>query len=237
MHVGDVREVAEVVVDEHVIGLVVDAPRAQRPGRIIEPDRRRDQRRVRRGRIAHPTQIQLCMSTAAYRRTRAASGNRFLPGNLDAAAGRLELEAVIHAADVVAFAPAEGQRRLPMAAPVFEHDDFAATGAIEQQRLVDDRERRSCPVGHSVLQAATYQQFFTNIGVTPYVHTVRQYFTRFLRGRPLPLHLDRWALMIAGSRPGKPRVDLVAAGGVVHLDAPALAADQARLAQRLEVLG
>jgi hypothetical protein len=45
-----------------------------------------------------------------------------------------------------------------------------------------------------------------------------------------------WALMIAATRPGKTRLDLSAARGVVHLHALALGADQAGLAQHLEVM-
>jgi len=91
MHVGDVREVAQVVVDEHVTGLVVDATRPQRPLRIVETDRCRDQRGVASAASPIQTQTQLC-GLRWIASHAGALWNGFLSGNLDAAAGRLELE-------------------------------------------------------------------------------------------------------------------------------------------------
>src|SRR6185437_7457913 len=62
-----------------------------------------------------------------------------LAGNLDALAAGLELHAVIHAADVVAFDPPHRQRRGAVAAAIIERDDPAAGAAIDHDRLLQNR--------------------------------------------------------------------------------------------------
>ena len=50
----------------------------------------------------------------------------------------VELHAVVHAADIVAFDPPHRERRRAMATAVVERDDLAAGAAIEHDRLLQD---------------------------------------------------------------------------------------------------
>src|SRR5258708_20146444 len=74
-----------------------------------------------------------------------------LPRNLDALAARVELEAVVHAAQVVAFAPAVGELGAAMAAAVVERHHPAAIPPIEDHRLIEQRARQKPPVDHLLI--------------------------------------------------------------------------------------
>src|SRR5207245_2197808 len=66
--------------------------------------------------------------------------------DLDALAARLELEAVVHAADVVALAPAVRELGAAMATAVVERDDAAAISPVKEHRLLQDGAREQFAV-------------------------------------------------------------------------------------------
>src|SRR4029079_17673896 len=57
-----------------------------------------------------------------------------LARNLDAFSARIELHAVVHASDIVAFDPAHRERRRAMATAVVERGDFAAGASVNNDR-------------------------------------------------------------------------------------------------------
>src|SRR5947209_13903227 len=69
-----------------------------------------------------------------------------LSRDLDALAARLELEAVVHAAEVVALAPAVRELGAAVAAAVVERDHPAAVSLVKENRLLQDRAREQCSV-------------------------------------------------------------------------------------------
>src|ERR1019366_507738 len=76
---------------------------------------------------------------------------RLRAGNLDAAAGRVEEQAVIAAAHAVAFLAALGERREAVAAAVAQGDDLAFASAIEEDRLAEHGARKERVVRHFVI--------------------------------------------------------------------------------------
>src|SRR5262249_50806651 len=70
--------------------------------------------------------------------------NMRLPGDVDAGAGRTELEPVIGAPDVVARTFALGERHAAMATAVFERGNSAGVGAIEHHGKIADPARHRC---------------------------------------------------------------------------------------------
>ena len=97
-----------------------------------------DQRRIGLGGIAHPDPDQVVAQldrVAAHAEPRR---DHVLAGNLDALAGRVELHAVVHAADAVALDAPHRQRRAAMTAAVVHRDDPAAFALVEDDRLVED---------------------------------------------------------------------------------------------------
>jgi hypothetical protein len=112
--------------------------------RIVLPVAVRHRGRIGERRIAHPdpdVAVALDDRVAADSQLRA---DRFLAWDLDAATGIVEQQPVIHAAQAIALAPPERQRRQPVAAAVLEGNDRAVLGAIERdlvakQRAAEDR--------------------------------------------------------------------------------------------------
>ena len=141
MHIGEVREIEQVVVDQLVRRGVVEMPVAQAPALVVETGGRRDQRGIRLCRIADPhpdpAVARLHRIAAHARQLR----DRALAGYLDAAPRGRELEAVVHAAQVIAFATPQRQRREAVAAAVLERHQSAVLAAVDDDRLVGDADR------------------------------------------------------------------------------------------------
>ncbi len=134
-------EVGEVVVDQLVVGLIVHMAGPQGPRRIVEAYGRRDQPFVGLLRIAHPDPDPAVLGHHRIGAHAGRGGDHLLAGNLGAAAGPVEPQAVVHAAQLVALDPAQGQRREAVAAAV-GHGDHAARGrAVDHHRLIDDGPR------------------------------------------------------------------------------------------------
>src|SRR5207237_4063363 len=103
------------------------------------------------GRVAHPDPdqvIALDHRVAAHPET---LRDVVLPRDLDALAARVELEAVVYATDVVAFAPAVRELGAAMAAAVVERDHAAAVAPVEDDRLLQQRARKQPTVDQLVI--------------------------------------------------------------------------------------
>src|SRR5690606_38199892 len=90
-------------------------------------------------------------------------GYRAVAGNLDAATIRSELQAVIHAAYVVAFEASERKWRMAMPALVGHRREFAIRLAVKQYRPLDDGDA----------EQAVYRQFMAPGGHIPAVAHVK----------------------------------------------------------------
>src|SRR4051812_47147928 len=108
------------------------------PSRIGEIVEFQDLRWIGLRRIAHPDPDQVLALDDRIAPHAEVLRDVVLSRDLDALAARLELEPVVHAADVVAFAPAVGELGAAMAAAIVERDDAAAVAAIEHDRLLED---------------------------------------------------------------------------------------------------
>ncbi len=141
VHIAQVRKIEQVVADQqigrlvvHVAGLVV--PVGGIAGKIVG-----QHGQVGARGIAHPHEDPLValghrVGLDARRLRRVLHA-----GHLDTGAVGIELQAVITAANAVAFAPPFRQGRLPVAAAVFENGQSPGGGAIHQERLAQHRAR------------------------------------------------------------------------------------------------
>jgi hypothetical protein len=141
----EVREVAQVVDDEQPVGLVVHVVGHALPLRVVEVRKVEDLRRVGLGGLAHPDPEQALALGHGVAAHTEAGRDHVLPGNLHAAAGAVELEAVIEAAHAVAFAPPIGQQRTAVATTVVERHHGAALPAVEQHRLLEQGATEQAP--------------------------------------------------------------------------------------------
>lgn len=138
MQEEQVGEVQQVVVDQLVVGLVLDIAGTEDPVRVVQCNRRGDQRRVGLGRIAHPypyPTVLLDHREAAHAGLRR---DAVLAGHLNAFAAAVEFQAVVHAAHGVAFLAPDRQRRGAVAAAVPQGGDAAIGLAEQYDRFIDD---------------------------------------------------------------------------------------------------
>ena len=151
VHEGEVREVGEVVDDQQVVRVVVHVVRHAAPARILEIGNAQDGGRRSERRIAHPDPDDVLLLDHRVAAHAQALGDVLLPGNLDALALAVELQAVVHAAHVIAFQAPVGEQRAAMAAAVVERDHLAAVALVEQHRLLEDRARDELAVDQLVV--------------------------------------------------------------------------------------
>ena len=138
---GQMRKVEQIVVDQQVMRGVVEMTGFQPVARIVERQRRRDRRRVGRGRLAHPDPHPGAAHGDGIAAHAGALRDELLAGDLDAAPVGRELQPVIHAAQVVALEPAHRERRETVAATILERRQPAVGGAVKRDRLIDDGTR------------------------------------------------------------------------------------------------
>ncbi|MDT4847748.1 hypothetical protein FQZ97_818160 [compost metagenome] len=133
-----VREVQQVVVNQLVIGVVLDVAGAEDPVRVIQSYCRRNQGRVSLGRIAHPYPDPTVLLD--YRETADASlrRNGVLPRHFHTGTCAVELQSVVHATHGVAFLTTDGKRCGTMAAAVLQCSNAAVGLAEEHDGLIDD---------------------------------------------------------------------------------------------------
>jgi hypothetical protein len=108
---------------------------------MIGPPPVRDQRRIGALRRAHPDPqpaVAFDQRIGAHSRLRR---HAFLAGDLDALSVRGEKQAVVTAAQAIAFEPAHGERQVPVAAAVFQRHRSAIFAPVEHQRLAEQRAR------------------------------------------------------------------------------------------------
>jgi hypothetical protein len=151
MHEGEVGEVREVIDYQQVVRLVVHVVGLAAPGGIAQVGKIEDLRRVRLRRVAHPDPHQgvaLDHRVAPHPELRR---DVVLPGDLHAAAARVVLEAVVHAAQAVAFAPAVRELRAAMRAAVVERHRAAAVALVEHHRLLEERALEELAVDQLVV--------------------------------------------------------------------------------------
>jgi hypothetical protein len=151
MHEREVREVAQVIDDEEVIRLVVHVVGLAAPARIAQVREVEDLRGVGLRRVAHPDPHQVLAldhRVAAHAELRR---DVVLPRDLHAAAARIELEAVVHAAHAVALEPAVRELRAAVRAAVVERHDLAAFAAVDHHRLLEDGAREQPAVDQLVV--------------------------------------------------------------------------------------
>ena len=137
VHVAEVREVEQVVADQLLRRRRSACSRAGSPSRVVAGEVVGQQRRVGLRRVAHPDEHPLVLHRQRIALHARLRRHRVGARDLDAAAGRVEQQAVVAAAHAVAFLPALRQRRQAMAAAVAQGDDLAGRGAIEQDRLAE----------------------------------------------------------------------------------------------------
>ena len=137
MDKGEMREVGQVVDDQPVVGRVVHVAGLAAPGRIAQVGNVDDARRVGPGHLAHPDPYQVVAFDHRIAAHAQLGGDGVLPRNLHTAPAGVELEAVIHAAHAIAFAPAVGKFRAAMAAAVVQRHRLSALAPIKQHRLFE----------------------------------------------------------------------------------------------------
>src|SRR6185437_4318155 len=140
---GEMGKVAEIVDDQQPVGLVVHIAGKAAPGGVVERRIVDDQGRIGLLGLAHPDPDQIVTLDDRIAAHAQLWRDHLLAGNLNAFARRIELHAMVHAADVVALDAAHRQRRRPVAAAVVQRDDPSALAAIQQNRTFQDRARES----------------------------------------------------------------------------------------------
>jgi hypothetical protein len=103
------------------------------------------------GRIAHPDPHQVVALDDRVAAHAQLGRHHVLARDLDALAGGVELQAVVHAAHAVAFAAAQVQRHAAVAAAVLQRDDLAALALVEQHGLLQQRAREQLAVDEFVV--------------------------------------------------------------------------------------
>jgi hypothetical protein len=151
MHEGEMREVGKVVHDEEIVRVVVHVIRLAAPLRIRQVVELQDLRRVGERGIAHPDPHQVLLLEHRVAANAQAARDVVLPRDLDALAARVELEPVVHAADVVALHAPVGELGAAVAAPVVQRNHPAAVALVEQHRLLQDRAREQLAVDQLVV--------------------------------------------------------------------------------------
>src|SRR6185312_4432413 len=129
------RQVEEILDDEEIIPLEVQALALGAPGRIVHPMEIRDERRIGERRIAHPDpnpMIAFDDRIGAHPRLRR---DRLLARHADAGAAAVIDEAVIEALDIAAFELAVRERHVAMAAAILQRGRAAILLAPEHDRL------------------------------------------------------------------------------------------------------
>ena len=97
-----------------------------------------DQRRIGLSRIAHPDPHDRLVLDDRVRADEGLGGDAILARHLGAGARRVELEAVVEAAENVAIHMALAQGQGPVAAAVFDRADHAGRAAEEHDGLVQE---------------------------------------------------------------------------------------------------
>ncbi len=138
MDVGDMAQIEQIVVDQPSRRLIIEPARLDRIiGRLIA-DEIGDQAFIGGIAIAHPQPDRAVAFDHRIGFHPCAIGDQLLSRNLEAAAVGREQQAVIHAAQVGAFAPAKRKRCHAMDAAILERDDPAVVGPVEDDRRVQD---------------------------------------------------------------------------------------------------
>jgi hypothetical protein len=164
--VAEVREVEQVVADERLRRLVVEVARDVVPFGVVAREVVGQERRVGARLVAHPDEHPLVLDGERIPLHARLRRHRFRSRDLDAAAGRVEQQAVVAAAHAVAFLPALRERREAMGSsgrarprsrrPRCGKSRIASPSTVRVKR-------RSCRTSWS--QAITYQQLRTNIAL------------------------------------------------------------------------
>src|SRR5579862_1789718 len=148
MDIDHMHQIEQIVVVElpiafHRERLAIGAHRAGE-ARLLEALPRRQKTIVALRRIAHPDPEEVPFLDERIGFDLRARGNLLLPGNLDAVSGRIEFQAMIAAANGIAFALAHRERQVAVAAAILERHGLAAFAAIEHHRLAQNgtRQRR-----------------------------------------------------------------------------------------------
>src|SRR6185312_5332770 len=150
----EMGEIAQVVDDQQIVGIVVQVGGYALPLWIPQIRQVDDQRRVRQCRISHPDPDERALldhRIAAYAQPRR---DHVLTGNLRALAGAVVFDAVIHAADGIALATSPRQQRAAMRAAVVERDHLAAVASIEQYMLSEQRPAEKFAIDELVIDGA-----------------------------------------------------------------------------------
>ena len=137
MDEGEMRQVEQILDQQHVIGLELEPVAGEAPGGIVHPVEILDRRRIGQGRIAHPDPepvIALDHGIAAHARARRDGA---LARHQDAGAARIVGESVIGTFERVAAQAPARQRRMAVAAAVGQGDGPPVLGAVEHHRLVE----------------------------------------------------------------------------------------------------
>ncbi len=124
------REIEQIVVDQLIIRCVIQVSRADVPIRVGSGDRFGDLGDISSRGVAHPDPDPASAFDHRIAADDGLRGDHRLARDLGAAAIRPELQAVIHAAKIVAFPPAQRQRREAVTAAVLHCDNDAIAGSI-----------------------------------------------------------------------------------------------------------
>ena len=134
MHERKMGEVAQIVDDQQPVCPIVHISGKAAPFAVCERRIIDDQIWIGFFGIAHPDPDQVITFDAGIASDAELRRNLFLAGNLDAFSARIELHAVVHASDIVAFDPAHRERCRTMATAVVQRDDFAAGSSVNNDR-------------------------------------------------------------------------------------------------------
>ena len=139
-------EIEQVLDDELVVRLDMQAIALGAPRRMIEPAEVADLRRIGERRLAHPDPDPAVALDDRVAADAGRGGNDVLSRHADTLSGRIVSKAVVAALDQVARDRALVERVLAVTAAILERDDLPRRRAIEYDGLVQqDPSERSLP--------------------------------------------------------------------------------------------
>src|SRR5580698_7870728 len=144
------REIQQVVANQLVRRLVMQVSRQVAPVRVLAGKIVGQRSLIGAGGITHPDEHPAITNENRVRADTNLRRNLQYAGYLDTTARRIEMQAVIHAADIVPLTPPEGQWCVPMTTSVRECYDIAVRCPVEQYRPVQHTPRQQCRFRHLV---------------------------------------------------------------------------------------
>jgi hypothetical protein len=187
VHEGQVGEVGQVVDDQHPVGVVVHVVGHALPLRVAQVGEVDDQVGVRLGRLAHPDPHQVVLLDHRIALHAKLGGHLVLARDLDALAGGIELQPVVHAAHAVALAPSQVQRHAAMAAAVTQRHHLAALGLVQQHAFFQDGARQHLAVQEFVVPGGDVPAVLQKHGEAPVDGTILEEGLPRSNGRRWPL--------------------------------------------------